>query len=896
MTDNQWTRVRAIFESIRELPSDQREAELNAACGHDGALREEVDRLLALDVADDFLEAPDAAARHAAFTHSITGWRAGTTFAGLKILGTLGSGGMGTVYEAEQAKPHRRVALKVLRPGTVTPQTTARFRWEAELLGRLRHRGISQIYAAGVETDASGQNVPWFALELIEGADPITTAVVAHNFDRRTTLELFAEVCDAIQHGHQHGVIHRDLKPANILVDADGHAKVIDFGVARAVTNDEDRTRLTQAGELLGTLRTMSPEQLDGDPERVDARTDVYALGAVLHELLCGAPLHDLEGASLTEIARRIRETRPRRPSQLRPDISEDLDWIVAKAVAHDPERRYASASELAADVRRFLAREPVAAGPPGAGYRIRSFVRRHRFGVFATTAVALTLLVGLVSTTVWMFVAEENERRADSERVEAELQRTRAEAERLEAEVQRTRAEEERARAEAESALAKAVTDFVVELVRSPDPALDGNDVRVVDVLARADEQLGISLADQPQLSASLHSVLGRLHYNLGLHAGAERHFTLALSLADGKEKLSALAARGAVHREAKRYEDAAADLEAVLEQRLTLLGEDHTDTAMAWAELALLHHARGETRPAEALYRKAIEVVRRRLPDDDELVLRIRSNLAALYQSMARWEDSHALLLETVPLLQARLGSRHPATLTALANLASVCVALGDYDRSAALMDEVITARRATLPADHPAVLGDLSNLAVLRLKTGDTASAARLTREVIVARSLTSPRAPETVLARCNLIHMLYMASDADGVRRECQALLELELDQHLDHVAPFAYHENSARFVAYWGLHDEAEALVRMGIAGRLRLAPNDTEGMVQAQRCLAVVLCVRQADTTEAFAELERLIEALPADEQRAAIETTTADLREFGEDDDADRWAAAHAP
>ncbi|GJM23286.1 MAG: hypothetical protein DHS20C15_32010 [Planctomycetota bacterium] len=872
-----WEHVRELFESALDVEPAARTALLDRRCSGDVELRREVERLLELHRDDEFLHAPEASARRDLLSAPLARLDVGSDFAGFEILGLLGSGGMGAVYEARQREPSRRVALKVLRDAAPSEQAVARFRWEAELLARLRHPGIAQVYAAGVEREGGaglgggvelgggaelGGGVPWFALELVEGALPITEFVRAGGVDRDAALALFCAACDAVQHGHNHGVIHRDLKPANVLVDDEARVKLIDFGVAQ-LANDDGLTRLTRAGDLVGTFGTMSPEQLEGASDQVDARADVYALGAVLHELLCGAPLHDLRGCSLTEIARRVRHERPSRPSEVRPGVSEELDWIVTRAVEHDPARRYASASELAADVRRFRAREPVLAGPVSSAYLLRSFVRRHRAGVVATTAVLLALLGGLVSTTVWMWRAEESAQAARAQAELAEEQRLLAAQQSLRAEEQRVIAESERARAERESASSRAVADFVVGLIRSPDPALDGKEVRVVDVLARADEQLERSLVDQPGIAATLHATLGRLHYNLGLLDEAEAQLATALALtplddaAQRNEHLAARASLGVVRRDAGDLIGAEADLLAVLAARRTQLGADHEDTASTLAELAGLRRAQGRMGEAGELYVAALSVLRDRLGPDHERVLRVEANLAALDLARRRHVEAAERLTEVVPRMREHLGRRHPATLTALANLASLRVFTGQLDEGARLLDEVMRGHREILPAGHPSLLADLSNLSVLRLQLGEFDEAVRLCSEVIATRSADAPLAPDVILMRCNLTHMLHAAGNETRLDQELEALLALDLANTLEQPGALAYVENTSRDVALWGRGEQALALTQAGIDGRARLAPDDLEGRFAARRAHLLARAILGDDVD---AELDTLCE------------------------------------
>ncbi|HKB39356.1 MAG TPA: serine/threonine-protein kinase, partial [Gemmataceae bacterium] len=309
MTEERRARVRALFDEAAELPAGERRAFLDAACPDDPDLRAEVESLLAFDAGapadvtvEAFLKSPllrlsESAADPAA--PAMPEW-----IGRYRILRLLGQGGMGAVYEAEQDCPRRPVALKVIRPGLVSPALLRRFGREAHILGCLQHPGIAQIYEAGVAED--GQ--PFFALELIRGVALDEYARLG-SLTLPARLELLARVCDAVQHAHDRGVIHRDLKPGNVLVDETGQPRVLDFGVARATDADVlTEAGLTRTGHLVGTPGYMSPEQLTGDPAAVDHRADVYALGVILFELLARRLPYQLDNRPLAEVARLIQE------------------------------------------------------------------------------------------------------------------------------------------------------------------------------------------------------------------------------------------------------------------------------------------------------------------------------------------------------------------------------------------------------------------------------------------------------------------------------------------------------------------------------------------------------------------------------------------------------------
>ncbi len=341
-----------------------------------------------------------------------------------RVREVLGRGGMAVVYLAEQDHPRRRVAVKVLREDSVSDSIRLRFRHEADILAHLRHPGISQVFEAGVARVESAYGVaeqPYLAMEYIEG-EPIDAYAARLALPARQRLELIAVVCDAIHHAHLRGVIHRDLKPANVLVEtATRRPKIVDFGIARAADPELGTAGLrTEIGHLVGTIPFMSPEQIAGDPASIDARSDVYALGVIAFQVLTGELPHPVRDRSLVEAARIIREDRPRRLGALDARLRGDVETIVDKALATEPERRYQSAAEMASDLRRFLAGEAIAARPPRALEQIARFARRNRTLAGAALAAVFALVLGL-GVALWQAgAARDAERRAEEQLTDA--------------------------------------------------------------------------------------------------------------------------------------------------------------------------------------------------------------------------------------------------------------------------------------------------------------------------------------------------------------------------------------------------------------------------------------------------------------------------------------------
>jgi len=403
-----WTRIRDVFEAALELDPIERQKLLDERCDGQPGLRSEVLRLLAADeseataldrLADGLLAdlGADLGADRPAENPLI-----GRSVGAYRIMAEIAAGGMGTVYAAQQEQPDRRVAVKVMKRELASTDGRRRFEYEAATLARLRHPGIAQIFEAGSFHDGPGRgDVPFFAMEFIEGAHTIIDHANREELDLKERLQLFSRVCSTVHYGHQQGVIHRDLKPSNILVDYLGRTKVIDFGIARAVDTESAGARQTRVGQILGTVQYMSPEQMAGDPDAVDTRSDIYSLGVVLYELLTGCSPFPLIDSSLVEAARILATSDPVRPDGIRPELPKDLVWITLKALERDRERRYTSAAELADEIQRVLAQRPVHAMPPSASYRLKKFLQRNRSEAIIGGLLLATVTIGPVVTSL---------------------------------------------------------------------------------------------------------------------------------------------------------------------------------------------------------------------------------------------------------------------------------------------------------------------------------------------------------------------------------------------------------------------------------------------------------------------------------------------------------------
>jgi eukaryotic-like serine/threonine-protein kinase len=419
-----YAKAAELFSRACELSAGERERFLAAECGDDGETLAAVRTLLREDASsDDVLSS--AANGMARLFDPGEEMPMPERIGAYSIVSVLGAGGMGMVFEAEQQQPRRRIALKVVRPGMATPRLLRRFELEAEALGRLQHAGIAAIHEAGMAETPWGR-LPFLAMELIEGR-PLDRHCEEEHLSLRARIELLARVCDALQHAHEHGVVHRDLKPSNVLVDTAGNPKVVDFGIARLDEPAAERTPVTLDGQLMGTLRYMSPEQVRGGAGAIDARADVYAIGAIAYELIARRPPLLLDGHSLVDAARLVENADPPPLTAIAPGCPVDLELVFAKALEKEPARRYTSAAALADDLRRFLDERPILARPPSRIYRLRKLVRRNRALVAGSIIASGAMLAGTAIAT-WNYLDEIAARKlADARSSEARSEAYRA-------------------------------------------------------------------------------------------------------------------------------------------------------------------------------------------------------------------------------------------------------------------------------------------------------------------------------------------------------------------------------------------------------------------------------------------------------------------------------------
>jgi serine/threonine protein kinase/tetratricopeptide (TPR) repeat protein len=782
--EDRWRELDALFDAALDLPPDERAAFLDAKCPPE--LRARVDALLeSAGRLDTFL--PAGAALSGSIANSLFDdlengegapgdGRPGAMIDGYRLLRRLGEGGMGEVWEAEQTgSVRRRVALKLLKLGLDSKRVEVRFESERQALALMNHRNVAQVFGGG--STPSGR--PYFVMELVRGIDVIGYAR-QRGLGLDARLALFLEICEGVQHAHHKGIVHRDLKPSNILVaEEEGHAvpKIIDFGVARALdTRLAAETFVTEQGQIIGTPEYMSPEQADPGLGDIDTRADVYALGVLLYELLAGVRPFDAEELrtlGFLELLRRIRETEPPRPSQ-RADATRsrrlrgDLDWIVMKALEKDRARRYDSPHEMAEDVRRHLANQPVLAGPPSRAYRLRKLVRRHRGTMAAASLTLAALVVGAIV---------------------AATQAVRA-----------TRAERT-ARAEAETA--RQVSDFLVDLFEVSDPRLArGSAVTAREILDRGAARMNEQLTRQPLVRARLQAMMGRTYRNLGLFDPASALLAQALKtreemlgtrdpetvrtlttlarleidrkdMARGEELFRDALARiggmeapdrveearircqlGGVLANKGRFDESIELLRTCKDEFVRELGPAHAHVASAWGDLGNVLNLAGRRSEAETAYRTAIEIRTAADPDDPRLAATL-NNLGSLLVVESRTEEAKPYVTRALAIEEKVYGPSHPRLATALGTLGLLHRKQGRLDESAADFARVLAIRVKVHGPEHNAtaeVLNDVGSIALLR---GDYAGAREsLDHALAIELKTLGPQHPQTALTYAHL----------------------------------------------------------------------------------------------------------------------------------------------
>ncbi len=614
----------------------------------------------------------------------------------------IASGGMGTVYEATQEKPRRTVALKLMKHGITSKSALRRFEYESQILARLRHPGVAQVYEAGTHRDDRG-TTPYFAMEYIPNALPITQYVVEKNLSLRKKLELFAHVCDAVHHGHQKGIIHRDLKPSNILVDSHGEVKVIDFGVARGTDSDMAVTTVqTDVGQLLGTLQYMSPEQCLADPHDIDTRSDVYALGVVFFELLSGKLPYNVSKKQIFEGTRTIREEQPTKLTTIDKKLKGDVETIVYKALEKDRERRYQSAIELAQDIQRYLDGDAIVARPPSIIYQLRVFTRKNK-ALFGAIAAVFLVLVGGVVVSTSLYV----------------------------------RSEANRITAENEAAKAHTTLNFMEGMFESVDPWKGGaSDIKSMLDQAGAKIDSG-DLANQPEIEASVRRLISATYISLNQSGSAYVHIKVAMDTfgrllgEDHPDTLRCAEEYGRLLLDQSKLREAEQVQRHVWQTRLRIFGREHLDTLRSATQLARTLDHRGKHKETEDLIRPTIEAQRRTLGPEHYDTLFSIERLALVLRGQGDIAEAERLQREVLAGRQRTLGKEHALTLHAMSILGGTLGQQGKIAEAKEILEQAVHIVTGRSGGEQLVAVNLFRNMGGVYRRQGNLSEAERLCR---------------------------------------------------------------------------------------------------------------------------------------------------------------------
>ncbi len=846
MEPERWRRIQEIFEASAELPPDERDGYLSAAAGDDHELRGEVESLLAADdEGRQFLEQPALPGRISQLLADGEARLPEGNIGPYRPLRKLGEGGMSRVYLAvrDDDEFKKLVAIKLIRSGLRSEDLLHRFRTERQILAGLDHPNIARLLDGGSTEDG----LPYFVMDYIDGT-PIDEYCDRQRLTVHQRLQLFIEVCSAVQYAHQNLVVHRDLKASNILVTADGTPKLLDFGIAKLLKPEQFPVPVELTATTMRPMTPFyaSPEQIQG--KTITTASDVYSLGVLLYKLLTGHLPYSLgdrttkaieqavveqpptapstavtrahtetgaDGEERTVTPETISRARSAQPQQLRRLLSGDLDTILMAALRKEPQRRYASVDQFAEDIRRSLAGLPVRAHKDSLGYRARKFLRRNRMPLAAAAALAV-LLVGLAVTMT----------------------------------VQASRVARERDAAQRERDRAEQVVAFLQDIFRLSDPhEAGGETITAREILDSGAHRVEQELREQPEIQATLMQAIGNVYRNLGLYDLAEPLLRSALELRQrvlGDDHLAvaqSLNNLGIVLRQRGDYDGAEPLFHRAVEIRRRELGDSNPQVAESLNNLALLYQERGRYPEAEELFREAIDIARRAPEGSGAELASLLNNLAILLTEMADWARAEPAFREALELRRQTLGDQHPLVAESLNDLGVFLGMQGATVEAEPLLSEALAMRRQLLGNEHPATAESLNNLGRLMREVGQLERAEELYRESLAVRAKMLGREHRLVAIH---VHNLAAVLQAQGKLAEAEVQFRDSLairqklfgDNHQDVGVSL---KALGDLMLEQGRAAEAEPVLRKGVEILERTLPPNHWRIAEAQSTLGACL-------------------------------------------------------
>ncbi|MCI0601549.1 serine/threonine-protein kinase [bacterium] len=811
MTPERWKQIEKIFFEAADLPIQERILFLEESCINDPELKQEVESLLRQeDGTETILKTLISNAVESLPQNEITDLT-GTRIGAYRITGLIGQGGMAQVYKAtrDDDQYQKIVAIKIIRQDVVPSLLIHRFWYERQILANLEHPYIARFLEGGTTED----RIPYFVMEYIEG-EPITAYCDKHGLTIQKRLELFRQVCDAVQYAHRNLVIHRDLKPSNIMVTSEGIPKLLDFGIAKFLNPELSAAipTTTLTSICLMTPEYASPEQVRGQP--VTTATDIYSLGLLLYELLTSQRAQQFRTKSIAEIERVVCERQPEAPSsivtssastttkigmkksnpkKLSRKLAREVDSIVLMAIHKDPQNRYRTAVEFSDDISRYMDGLPIRARTQTWGYRAIKFVRRHKTAVASASIIAL-LLAGLAAVMT----------------------------------IQASRIAKERDRA-------NKVTEFLVDLFEVSDPdETRGNTVTARELLDASAKKIERELGEQPEVQAALMNTMGRVYQNLGLSHTSVTLFEKALQIRKrelGEENVeiaSTMDDLSSALSDAGRYSEAEAIARKSLIIRRKLHGNEHTDVAVSLDTLAVSLFLNGKYDEAEAALREALTIHQKVTGEESIEVAWSLNNLANVLRFKGKDKEAEPLYRQSLAICRNLFGNNHRETLNSMKNLGRLLLDNADYDGAEVLFSEALDLSRKVLGENHPDLANAMWNLAlVMRAKKRYTDAETLLRDGLILRRKSLGNQHPKVATHLYTLGVLLVDKGDfdeAESLLSEAGLLWQKTLPPNHDNHANIFWMLGHVRMQK--GNPKEAETQFRKALEIRVRALPAD----------------------------------------------------------------------